>query len=104
MKDNDFVTEYVNTLITIPDKSEYQGEVGEWLVKDVLIEKNIALESRFGLSHMHIMRDSDENVYVWTTGSKDYEAGTMLHLKMKVKDHKEYNGTKQTIVWYCKQA
>lgn len=104
MKDNDFVTEYVNSLIMIPDKSEYQGTVGEWLIKDVLVEKNVALESRFGLSHMHIMRDSDENVYVWTTGSKDYEAGTMLHLKMKVKDHKEYNGTKQTVVWYCKLA
>ena len=104
MRDNDWVTEYVNSLITIPSKSQYQGEIGDWVTKDVLVTKNVSLSSRFGESHMHILEDNEENVYVWTTGSKNYEEGSMLHLKMKVKDHKEYNGTKQTVVWYCKLA
>ena len=104
MRDDDFVTEYVNSLITVPSKSEYQGEVGDWLIKDVLVTKNVKLEGRFGTSHMHIMEDADQNVYVWTTGSKDYEEGSMLKLKMKVKEHKEYNGVKQTVVFYCKLA
>ena len=53
---------------------------------------------------MHILHDSDENVYVWTTGSKNFKAGSVITLKMKVKEHKDYNGTKQTVVWYCKEV
>ena len=97
------VEEYVSSLIYEPSKSTYQGEVGTWLIKDVVIKSNIELDSRFGLSHMHVMEDEDGNVYVWTTASKNIAAGTALHMKMKVKEHKEYKGTQQTIVFYCKE-
>lgn len=96
------VEEYVSSLVYEPSKSTYQGEVGTWLIKDVVIKSNIELDSRFGLSHMHVMEDEDGNVYVWTTASKNIAAGTALHMKMKVKEHKEYKGTQQTIVYYCK--
>ena len=98
------VEEYVSSLIYEPSKSTYQGEVGAWLIKDVVIKSNIELDSRFGLSHMHVMEDEDGNVYVWTTASKNIAAGTALHMKMKVKEHKEYKGTQQTIVFYCKEV
>ena len=104
MKDNEFVEAYVNSLISEPSKSEYQGNVGEWLVKTVTVTKNVTLNSRYGESHMHILEDEDGNVYVWTTGSKNIEADRVITLKMKVKDHKDYKGTKQTIVWYCKEV
>ena len=104
MRDNDEVSAYVKSLIAIPSKSEYQGKVGEWLTKDVVVKKNIALNSRYGESHMHILHDADENVYVWITASKNFKTGSSIHLKMKVKEHKEYNGTKQTVVWYCKEV
>lgn len=98
------VEEYVSSLVYEPSKSTYQGEVGTWLIKDVVIKSNIELDSRFGLSHMHVMEDEDGNVYVWTTASKNIAAGTALHMKMKVKEHKEYKGTQQTIVFYCKEV
>ena len=98
------VEEYVSSLVYEPSKSTYQGEVGTWLIKDVVIKSNIELDSRFGLSHMHVMEDKDGNVYVWTTASKNITAGTALHMKMKVKEHKEYKGTQQTIVFYCKEV
>lgn len=104
MKDNEFVEAYVNSLISEPSKSEYQGNVGDWIVKTVTVTKNVALNSRYGESHMHILEDEDGNVYVWTTGSKNIEADRVITLKMKVKDHKDYKGTKQTIVWYCKEV
>ena len=104
MQDNDFVSAYVKSLIAIPSKSEYQGKVGEWMTKEVVVKKNITLNGRYGESHMHILHDSDENVYVWTTGSKNIKAGSAITLKMKVKEHKDYNGTKQTVVWYCKEV
>jgi len=99
---HDEVRKIVEKLIYEPSKSEYQGEVNTWLEKEVTITKNIALDSNYGESHMHIMEDADENVYVWTTASKNIEEGKKIILRMKVKEHKEYKGVKQTIVYYCK--
>lgn len=102
MKDNDFVTAYVNSLTAVPSKSEYQGTVGEWMTKDVTIKRNLAFENRYGTTHMHIMEDEAENVYVWNSSSKSIEEGKTVTLKMKVKEHKDYNGVHQTVVWYCR--
>ena len=104
MKPNAEVHEYVSSLTYEPSKSEYQGAPGDWLVKDVVVKQAIALEGRFGSSTMHVMEDKDENVYVWTTASKSYKPDTELHLRMKVKEHKEYKGVKQTVVYYCKES
>ncbi len=103
MRDNEYVEKYVNSLIAIPSPSRYQGEIGAWIERDVTVTKNVTLNGRYGESHMHILNDG-ANVYVWTTGSKNYEEGKELHLKMKIKDHKDYNGVQQTIVWYCKEV
>lgn len=102
MKPNDIVAEYVQTLIHGESKSEYQGEKDTWLEHDVTIIKNIEVSSQYGDSHMHVMEDASGNVYVWTTASKSLEEGKIFHLRMKVKDHKEYKGVKQTIVYYCR--
>ena len=86
------------------NKSEYQGEINDWLEEEVIIKKNITVDGFYGgTSHMHIMEDNRGNQYVWTTASKDFEEGSTHHLRMKVKDHKEYNEVKQTIVYYCKE-
>jgi hypothetical protein len=102
MIDNEEVKKIVQEIIYEPSKSEYQGEVGQWLEKDVKITKRLAFESNYGVSNMHIMEDADENVYIWNTSSKSLNENQTYHLKMKVKEHKDYQGTKQTVVWYCK--
>lgn len=104
MADTETVEAYVNALIAIPSASEYQGAVGDWITKSIVVKKNITLDGRFGRSHMHVMEDEAKNVYVWTTASKSVEAGTVMTLKMKVKEHKDYNGVHQTVVYYCKEA
>ena len=103
MKEHEVVRKYVYELKFGTSKSEYQGEKDSWLEKDVTITKNIPLDNQYGLSHMHVMEDEDGNVYVWTTASKSIEENTTVHMRMKVKDHKEYNGIKQTVVYYCKE-
>lgn len=94
----------VQQLTVGESKSQWQGIVGDWLIIEVKVVKNITFSNNYGESHMHILHDEDENEYVWTTGSKNLEEGKVLKLKMKVKDHNEYNGVKQTIVWYCKES
>ena len=105
MKPNEIVTNYVEkvTIGSVESPSKYQGAVNEWLEKEVTIKQNIELESRYGISHMHVMEDEEQNVYVWTTSSKNIAAETIIKLKMKVKEHKEYKGVQQTVVYYCKE-
>ena len=102
--DHEEVKRIVRELTAEESKSQWQGNPGEWLNPiSVKVVKNIVLDSRYGVSHMHILQDENENVYVWTTGSKDYPVDKILNLKMKVKEHSEYDGVKQTVVWYCKE-
>ena len=102
IRDKEEVRKLVHTMLYGESKSQYQGNKDEWLEHDVTIKRNIAVSSSYGDSHMHIMEDADGNVYVWTTASKSLEEGKTIHLRMKVKDHKEYQGIKQTVVYYCK--
>lgn len=102
MRDNDEIRTYVQRLIHGESKSKYQGNPNDWLELPVTIKRNIELENRFGSGHMHIMEDADGNVYVWTTSSKSLEENKTYTIKMKVKEHKEYNGVQQTVVYYCK--
>lgn len=102
IKDRAEVRKYIESIIFIPSKSEYQGTPNEWLQREVIIKKNILVTNNFGDSHLHIMEDENENIYVWTTSSKSLEEGKTYTIKMKVKEHKEYQGTKQTVVYYCK--
>lgn len=83
-------------------KSEYQGKENEWLEKEVTVRENKAREDHFGEKHTHTLVDAEGNTYVWETGAKNLACGETVHLKMKVKAHKEVNGEKTTIVWYCK--
>lgn len=102
IRDKEEVRKLVHTMLYGESKSQYQGEKDDWLEHDVIIKRNITVSSSYGDSHMHIMEDAEGNVYVWTPASKSLEEGKTIHLRMKVKDHKEYQGVKQTIVYYCK--
>lgn len=102
--DKEEVKHIVRDMTVEDSKSEWQGEVGEWLTKTVIVKKNVTLEDRYGIKHLHVLWDENENEYVWSSTSKDYKVDETITLKMKVKEHKEYEGTKQTVVWYCKEA
>lgn len=103
MKDGAIVRDYVNSLIHDASVSQYQGEVGEWIERTVTIIKNVFSENRYGGCHFHVMEDENQNVYVWSATSKSIEEGTTVKMRMKVKDHQEYQRTFQTVVYYCKE-
>ena len=102
MRDDAEVSKLIHELLDDLSKSEYQGEVGDWLEREVTIKKNVPVDGRFGESRVHIMEDADGNEYVWITASKNLEVGFKCIMRMKVKEHKEYNDVKQTVVYYCK--
>ena len=102
MRDKEEVRKYIQTILYGESKSEFQGTPNEWLEKEVVIKSNIVFDSLYGETHMHVMEDSDGNVYVWSTASKSLEENKTYTIRMKVKEHKEYKGVKQTVVYYCK--
>lgn len=88
-----------------PGTSEYIYEVGAKITAlNLVVTKNVPLESYYGLSHMHIMEDEAGNVYVWTTQAKDWEEGSEHCISGTVKDHRTYHNVKQTVLTRCREV
>jgi len=104
MKPHEVVQKIVAEKLGILSKSQYQGVKNEWLQKTVKVAKKTSQESHFGTKHTYNLEDSEGNTFVWETGAKDYPLAKTVSLKMKVKEHKEVNGKKVTVVWYCKEC
>lgn len=84
--------------------SNFVGVVGDKSEFSVAVEKIIKLDTRFGITRLLIMRDNNSNVFTsFYTGSQDYEAGKTYVIKGTIKEHKDYEGTKQTVLTRIKQ-
>lgn len=97
------VRSYIESLMYEPSNSEYVGEIGDRIEETLTVTKAVTLESYYGTSIMHIMEDAVGNVFVWITKAKSYPEGKVVILRGTIKDHKEYKGTKQTILTRCKE-
>ena len=99
------IINYINSLRYEPSKSEYVGEVGDRITMPFTVKKTMTFDSYFGgISTMHIMEDESGNVFVWTTTSKAFPEGKEILLCGTIKEHKEYRGTKQTVLTRCKEV
>ena len=101
LKPEHLVKEAVESIIYDESDSEYQGAIGERLELFLTVERTIELENNFGHSIMHLMRDDCGNLYVWTTASKSWPAGSEHHIRGTVKDHRTYKNEKQTVLTRC---
>lgn len=104
LKTDEQVKTAVESLMYEDNGSEFVGEIGDSLELFVTVEKSIPLEGYYGSSTMHIMYDDCGNTYVWTTASKNWEEGSEHHIKGKVKDHKVYKNSKQTVLTRCREV
>lgn len=98
------IKEVVDSLIYDAGVSEFQGNIKERLEIDVIVTKNIELEGDVGHSYMHIMEDPCGNVYVWTTGTKNWPVGSHKIIRGTVKDHRIYKNIKQTVLNRCMEV
>lgn len=85
--------------------SEYVGEIKERLRDiSVVYESRHTFEGFYGTSTVYTFK-LDENVLTWFTSGKGVpagiEIGDFVLLTGTVKEHKEYNGVKQTILSRC---
>lgn len=81
--------------------SDYIGNVGEKITADIKESKLItSWETLYGWTHLYKFVTTDNNVLVWYA-SKGFD-GEPTKITGTVKDHKEYDGEKQTILTRCK--
>lgn len=93
------VKEEVDKLIYDPGASEWQGSIGERLDLYVTIVRALEIGD-FG-DILHIMKDSNENEYVWKTSARRLEEAKTYHLRGTVKEHKSFRNVKQTVLTRC---
>ena len=92
----------VNAIRYANEKSgQFVGEIGDRDTFVLTVTKVIPLEGYYGSSNMHIMKDDNDNTFVWTTAAKTLEVNSTYCLKGTIKDHKEYHGVNQTILTRC---
>ena len=101
LKPEHLVKEAVESIIYDESESEYVGSISERLDLYLTVERTIELDGAYGRSTMHIMRDDCGNLFVWTTASKSWSAGTEHHIKGTVKDHRKYKNECQTVLTRC---
>lgn len=103
LKPDDQVIAALDSIIYDEHPSQFQGVIGDRLTRTLVVDKAITLNGYFGLSTMHIMRDAQDNVYIWTTAAKTWGVGSTHTLVGTVKDHKVYHNTKQTVLTRCRE-
>ena len=103
MKPHDVVRKIVAEKVGSVNKSTYQGQINEWLTKEIIVITKKNNDTSFGTKHTYLLKDNDGNLYSWETGAKDYEISQKVTLKMKVKTHSKLDGNPITVVWYCKE-
>ena len=94
------------------EKLEYIGKVGDKIQIQVTLENIFFYNSMYGMVTIYKFLDEDENILIWKTtsnlerivtvdGEKECEniqKGEMIQIKATIKEHSEYNGSKQTLV------
>ena len=85
--------------------SEYVGVVGERMKFKLLVNKVIAIDGAYGTVSIHIMRDQNNNAFVWKSSGEVFKLNEEVYLIGSVKEHKVYEktGVKQTVLTRCKE-
>lgn len=84
-------------------KSEYQGEIGEYLTCPHCEVSNISgYSGPYGYTWIYTFRDIKDNEYTWfTTVNKSLAVGMHCYVFGTVKAHNEYKGVKTTVLTRC---
>jgi hypothetical protein len=84
--------------------SEYVGEVKKRIHLKLKISRpNYGFETMYGYQTIMFFVDESGNQFTWKTGSPfEGSPGDWFDVSATIKDHKEYKGTKQTVLTHVK--
>lgn len=95
------VKEGVESILYAETIGKFVGNIGDRIEIEVVVERTIPLETDYGHSTMHFLRDTDGNLFVWTTTAKNWAVGSAHHIRGTIKAHRKYKGENQTILTRC---
>ena len=91
-------------LAKVNTDSQHIGTVGKRDTFTLKVNRLIFSDGFYGLTIIHLMEDKDGNVFKWFSSGSELDEGEFLTLKATVKDHSEYQGTKETVLTRVKAA
>ena len=91
-------------LAKVNTDSQYIGTIGKRDTFTLKVNRLIFSDGFYGLTIIHLMEDKDGNVFKWFSSGPELDEGEFLTLKATVKDHGEYQGTKETVLTRVKAA
>lgn len=84
-------------------KNEHIGDVSEKLELDITVEKVIYIDGYYGASNLVISHlDDGRCITFFDKKLTELEEGQKISITGKVKEHKERDGRKQTVMFYVK--
>lgn len=82
--------------------SQHFGAVKDRPTLTLTVLSVFANDGVWGTTHIHKMLTEDGNMVTWFSSSDRLDVGSKYTGKATIKDHKEYKGTKETVVTRCK--
>ena len=80
-------------------KSNFVGNVGDRIIVNIVSAEVVtSWDTDFGTTYINKLVDDNENIYIWKSSKNVVTAEIDGNVKMTVKAHNEYKGTKQTEV------
>ena len=85
--------------ILTKNKSEFVGQVKDRGTFDLTLTFRKGFDTDFGVSFLNTLKDAQGNVFTyWGNSFLDVDVDSTITVKATIKDHREYDGTKQTVI------
>lgn len=98
----EIIKKNIEELLYEPGTSKYVGTIGERLVFSayVIDKKSIPIDptNPYDTYNIYLLKDTEDNLYVWKTESERLEEQEWQLISGTVKNHQTFQNTKQTIL------
>ena len=85
--------------ILTKNKSEFVGQVKDRGTFDLTLTFSKEFINDFGITYLNTLKDANGNVFTyWGNSFRDVDVDGTVTVKATIKDHREYQGTKQTVI------
>lgn len=102
---DDKITLYMDSILYDDDPSEWQGKIGDKVVRELTITDIKTLQGGYGVSTLYNFIDANSNKYSWITStSKDWEVEDVVKLSGTIKELKTYHNVKTTTITRCREV
>ena len=101
LRDEEDVRTAINSLLYGAHPSTFQGCIGDRLDMTITVIKAEKHENRYGNTYFHTFEDKCGNHYMWNTGAKFWECGSVKHIRGSVKEHRVINNIQTTVLTRC---